>query len=186
MTLSKREKMIAVVTATVVGLLILNMYVIGPLMDAREELAAQELRLTREINDARALLKESREANRRWPELRKSGLTSDQSTAASSLLNAMESWSLSAGLPLSSMRPDRSNTVQGLHDLTYQATADGSMRAIVGFLYRAETAQMPARIRELQITSRTDGADDLSMQLRMSTIWEDAKSRENGKEKAQP
>ena len=189
MILSKRERTIAVVTATVIGLLVLYLYVISPLFDARAELATEEIKLNRELDNARKLIKASRDANKRWPELRKSGLSNEQSLAASSLLNAMESWSQSAALPLLSTRPDRSNANQGLRDLTYQTTADGTMRTIIGFLYRAETAKLPARIRELQLTARTDGADDIAMQLRISTLWEEAKAGKESTpvaEKGQP
>ena len=88
----------------------------------------------------------------------------------------MGSWSQQANLPLVSIRPDRPTDAHGLHEMTFQATADGSMRAVAAFLYRIETASVPVRVRELQIAPRTEGSDDLTVQLRISTLWEDRRT----------
>jgi hypothetical protein len=174
--LTKREQTIVVVSAACVGLLLLFWYVIEPLMDARDLLVTQRLALQTELDEGRRLIKTSRDVTKRWADLRAAGLSGDPSAAESTLHNSMQSWSASAGLSLVSIRPDRTVSAQGLRDLTFQTSADGSMRSIVGFLYRVETAKMPARIHELQIASRTDGADDLSMQLHISTLCEESRA----------
>ena len=44
------------------------------------------------------------------------------------------------------------------------------MRAVTGFLWRLENASFPVRVAELQIGTRKEGADDLSLQLRISAL----------------
>jgi Tfp pilus assembly protein PilO len=175
--LSKRERSIAILAGAVVLLLGLDTYVLSPLLASRDQLALQRETLRRELNEARHVMIRSRAANHRWKELRAAGLVADPSTTESGLLNAMRGWSQEAGLPLSSIRPDRVSASQGLNELTFQATANGSMQAIADFLYHVETAGgLPVRVHELQIASRAEGSDDLTLQLRISTLWEEAKA----------
>lgn len=68
--------------------------------------------------------------------------------------------------------PDRASENKDLIDLTFQATAEGSMHAIWNFIYRLETAPFPLRIREMQITTRTQSSDSLALDIRLSVIWE--------------
>jgi len=173
--LSKREKFVLLVSGAVIGVAALYVYVIEPLITSRDKLETQRLALQREVDDGRKLIARSRQDDKRWPTLRAAGLLGDASASGSQLLNELQASSQASGLPLISARPDRAASIQGLQDFTLQATADGSMRAMVSFLYRLETTQIPARIRELQIASRVEAADDLSMQLRISTLWEERK-----------
>ena len=52
-----------------------------------------------------------------------------------------------------------------------QAAGTGSMNAVSRFLWRVETAGIPLRVKEMQLGSRKEGADDLTVQLRLSTIY---------------
>jgi hypothetical protein len=45
------------------------------------------------------------------------------------------------------------------------------MEAVARLLWRMETTELPLRISEVQIGSRRDGADDLSLQLMASTLY---------------
>ena len=49
------------------------------------------------------------------------------------------------------------------------------MRSMAAFLQRVEASNLPVRVHELQIASRTENTDDLTLQMRVSTMWEDAK-----------
>jgi len=46
------------------------------------------------------------------------------------------------------------------------------MNAIARFLWRVETAGIPIRLKELQLGSRKEGTDDLTLQLRLSTLYQ--------------
>ncbi len=47
------------------------------------------------------------------------------------------------------------------------------MHEIAQFIYQVETARMPARIRELQMAAKNENTDNLQMQIRISTLWEE-------------
>lgn len=172
-SLSHREKMIVTVTAVVLGLFLLDHFIVRPFYESLDELSTQRQTLQGKLDDARQTLAASHSARRRWAQFRAGGLQTDASATENNFLNAIRSWSGESRLPLASIRPDRSWSNHGLQEMTFQAGANGTMGGISAFLYRVETTQLPIRIREIQIASRTEGKDDLSMQLRLSTVWED-------------
>lgn len=174
--MSKRERYILVVTFSVIAIFALDYFVFTPLSEAREQLTLQKEKLVKEASDAQKTISASRKADQRWRDYRAAGLSSDASATESALMAALRSWSQESNLPLLSIRPERVAASQGIHEITFQVTADGSMRAISRFLYRLETSQVPVRVHELQLSSRNEGSDNLSMQLRLSTLWDETRS----------
>jgi len=172
MMLSKRESYIALIAGSALTLLVLDQLVLTPLLHSKERLSVQHQTLLRERAEAQQLLRDSRIADRRWKDFHANGLTTDASNTESSLLNALRNWSQEAGLSVLATRPDRASGSRGLRDLTFQVSGEGSLRTVTTYLYRVETARLPVRIREIQLAARTEGTDDLALQLRLSTLWE--------------
>ena len=171
--LSKRERMIAIGVGVAVGLLALDYFVIEPISDARSKLSLEQASLNQQLAHANAIRVASAKAAKRWKDFRAAGLATDASTTESRLLNSIRSWAQESNLTLASIRPDRVTDDHGISELAFQATAEGSLRSVTDFLYKVQTAKMPVRIRELQIASRVEGNDDLTLQLHISTLWED-------------
>lgn len=171
MKMSGRERVIAIVTGVVLGLLLLDRFVVTPWFEARATLAS-ELDLRRDaVKRAEQTFTNQRRANRRWAELAGKTLHSDAPAAEGQLLNALRDWADDSGLALSAVRPDRGTAAHGFERITIRATGAGRMQQLASFLYNVETAAIPARLDELQITSRKPGTDDLALQLAVSTIY---------------
>lgn len=170
--MTKRERLIAMVAGAAAGILLLDRVLISPMLDSHALLAARHEILLKEMSDARRLIGESRTARRQFRQWYTEGLAGDASATESQLLDALRNWSQESRLTLSSIRPDRAGQTHGLNEITLQATGEGSMQTVARFLHRLEAADMPVRIRELQLASRTDATDDLTMQLRVSTLWD--------------
>ncbi|MEX0775580.1 MAG: GspMb/PilO family protein [Phycisphaeraceae bacterium] len=169
--LSKRERYIGWTAAAVVAVLLLDWLVLSPVLSSRERLAVLRQKLQKEQVTAQRLLADDSAATRRYRNLVAVSLPGDASAAESRLLNDLRTWSQQAGFKLSSIRPDRASAVNDLNELSFQATGEGSMHALARFLYMLRNAQMPLRVLELQVASRSDAADDLTVQLRISTLW---------------
>ena len=174
MSLNKREKTIAIVTGAVLGLLALDYLVITPFLDSREQLVTQREILERDLESAQQTILISRTARRRWGQFKTAGLQTDASATENNLLNEIRQWSQAAKLSLIALRPDRASSENDLQEMTFQVSAQGTMEAISAFVYHAETTQLPVRIREIQIVTRAEAKNDLSMQMRISTLWHDA------------
>lgn len=168
--LSKRERYIAIATAASVGLLVFDWYVLTPLMDYSGSLTQQKQQLVSELSAAARLMHTRTTLGRRWRTVRTTTVKHSQSEAEGQLLNAQRSWSQAAGLVLDAIKPERNEKLHDMQEVAFATTGSGTMRAATAFLYRLETAPIPLRIRELQLTSRTEGGDDLTLAVRVSTL----------------
>lgn len=160
------------VTAAALGVFLLDWAIVSPLLASRDELAGREAMLRDKIDDGYRLQRQSRLAARQLRQWHNESLPTDGSASERKLLSLLGEWARQEQLSLSSIRPDRGSQAHGLHEVTFQASGEGPMRAVARFLHRIESAPMPLRIREVQIASRSDGADDLTVQLRVSTLWD--------------
>lgn len=171
---TRRERLIAMALGLLLSLWALDQWFLEPILQARQE---TDRRLTRNENEqakANRLIAQGRSAQRTMNTLRQNGLFSDASLAENQMLSAIRQWAFRAGLKLSSIRPDRAVASLAMRELVLEVNAEGSMRSITDLIYRLETASFPLRIRELKISARTEDSDDLSLQLRVSTLWDES------------
>lgn len=178
MQLSKREKMIAMVVGVAAGAFVLDYFVLTPWTTSLDQIETETIKADKRMNQAQKTMTEASKARSKLRELRAAGLPLDPSMTESKLLNSIRGWAQESRLTLVSLRPDRTSSSKGLSALSFQATGSGSMQQITDFLYRIETAKMPVRVHEVQIASKTEGSDDLTLQVHMSSLWEEAKTAE--------
>ena len=171
MILSKRERLIIVLAASALAAVVLYYYVATPLLDYRDALEGQKQKAQTEMDRATALLAHKRQIDPKWREMIAAGLKRDPAEAESQILHAVQDWSNETGLKLASLKPERLPDKKSLQEISFQAVGTGSMDAIARFLWRIETAKVPIRVKELQLGARKEGTDDLTLQLRLSTLY---------------
>ncbi len=170
MILSKREKMIAYVTGAAVGLFALNYIAVEPLMAHRDELVKKVDAARTDLSKAKNTVDRGKKANKDWANMTKAGLGSDSSIAEAQAQNALNAFAGDARLSLTSNKPERTERAKQLNVITIRATAQGNLASIGRFLYRIQTSEIPMRVTDLQINSRKEGTDDLTLQIGVSTI----------------
>lgn len=171
--LSKREKWIAVVACAVLALLVTDWYVLTPLLEARDRVGIEHETKARELGEAAEALTQGRRSRAVWDEMVKGGLGVDPSDAESRMLNTLRAWSQETGLSISSIRPERVVKSNDLARIGFEATGNGTLRSVAQFMQRIESSSLPLRVHEMQVSSRSEGADDLTLRLRVSTICKD-------------
>jgi Tfp pilus assembly protein PilO len=171
---NRREQLIAWVAGLLVAMLVLDQLALTPLLDrlalADEALQAQQAQL----EQATRLFQNSTRARKRWKEMAGGTLRLDSSESQSRVLNSVRQWAQASGLTLTSLKPERAERQQDFQKITLRAAAHGSMAQVAMFLFSVEQASIPLRVTDVQITSRRDGMDDLSIKLGISTIHEPA------------
>jgi len=172
MFLSKRERFIIAATVIVVALLVLDRYVVSPLLECCDRAAALKESKLADIQRGQDLLARNREIGPKWREMIAGGLKRDPAEAESQILHAVGDWARDAGLKMSSVKPERMPDKRSLQEISFQAAGTGPMNAVARFLWRLETSKVPIRIKELQLGSRKEGTDDLTLQLRLSTLYQ--------------
>jgi hypothetical protein len=171
MVLSKRERYIVFGAALVLGGLALDRVVLGPLLEGWSATEVQRQALLAEMNRATATLRHSKELAPKWRAMVRSGIRDDPAEAESQALHAIRNWTEESGVALSLLKPDRLTERTRLPEISFQASCNGSMDSISKLLWRVRNATIPVRITELQLATRKEGTDDLSIQLRLSTVY---------------
>ena len=191
--LSKRERIISLVTGGVLGFLALDYVALSPLLDRRSRVEAAESTATVAHARAEQLIDNAPRMNARWKSMIDAGLKSEVTEAESQALRALHDWAQDAGLTLLSLQPDRVQRAGGsgaqqqqdksFQHVTLRASGTGSMRSVSRFLWRVQTAEIPLRVTDLQVNARKEGADDLLLNVAVSTL---VLSPEAPKKPAQP
>ena len=170
MVLSKRERYIVTVTLVSVAILVFDRLVLTPVQQRKTAMEDESQRVLGGLERARALFARKRQLSPKWRQMLDAGLKSDPAEAESQVLHAVRNWSQEAGLSLSSLRPERLAQKGELREITFQASGTGPMSAVAGFLWRLESSSLPVRATELQLGTRKEGTDDLTVQLRLSAV----------------
>ena len=171
MVFTKREKAIIAAMIAALCLLVLDSYVLTPLLSERAAVGANKALRVAKLNQARDLLERRRVLGPKWHGMLAGGLQRDPAGAESQLLRSLRDWSAAVGVRLSSLRPERSAEKSELPEIIVQAAGTGSMDAVSRLLWRVETAGIPVKVKMLQLGSRKDGTDNLSLHLKVSTLY---------------
>jgi len=170
MVFTKREKAIIAATIAALCLLVLDLYVLTPLLEKRAAAKESQARLVAELEQASSILERSRLLRPKWQRMLADGMQRDPAEAEAQLLRCLRDWADQAGVELSSLRPERSVEPSELPEVVVHSAGTGSMEAVSRLLWRVETAGIPVKIKMLQLGSRKDGTDDLSLHLKLSTL----------------
>jgi hypothetical protein len=174
MVMSKRERYIGIATIVVVGILALDRIVVTPLLDSKTRLDADLVSARDDMDAANRLMTTSRRMDRDWRAMigpRGERLKDNEAAAESQILNAIGEWAQSSGLSVSAVKRERAEKEKDFVRISYRATATGTMRQVGEFLWKIQTATVPVRIADIQVNSRKDGTDDLSVQIGIATIY---------------
>jgi hypothetical protein len=168
MVLSKRERLIALVTLVVVGIFVLNSFVIGPGWSRLQAAENQKLELRAQVIEAQNLFERRRVMERKkmpFDELR------SDAEAESRVVRALDTWAADTRLALTSVKPERGAGDKGLQEMTFVVAGRGRLDAVARFLYDVETAEMPIKVKDMQLGSASESGDSMSLQLTLSALY---------------
>jgi hypothetical protein len=169
MVLTKRERYVGIATVAVLSILVLDQFSFQPAKDRIDKLDADIARAQQEHLNAQQLFNSSRRANRDWKTIAGDAMTRDTGDPESRVLNSVREWAQDEGMRLPSVIPQPAQVEKGFNKTVFRATGSGNLSQVGRFLYRVQTASMPLRITDLQITSK-DGTDELSVNFGIATI----------------
>lgn len=170
MVLTKRERIILLITLLCVGLLVVSKYVVDPVQARLDEMEARRQQLQTDLEEARMLMSNRGALQRKWNALVADGLRND-AEAESKVLRNLGEWADQAGLALSSIKPDRVASDKGLQEMIFTVAGKGTLEAVSQFLWQIETAALPARIRDMQLGSGSESESTMSLQLHLSVLY---------------
>lgn len=172
MVVSKRERMIGIITVIVLAILVLDQFVFEKLLDAKDRLEGEKAVKAEELHKKTGKIRQAAEDRPRWNQMRNEGLLTDSSRTETQIYNNLNAWAREAGLnPPPALKSDRTEKEKDFYKLTLRATGNGGMSQISRFLWHIQTANIPVKITELTISSRKEGTDDLALTMSVATAY---------------
>ena len=184
MPISSRERVILSLAAIMVGVFLLDRLILTPAWQWRQDLADRRVVISHDLSDAAAMIDHHALFERQWKEMTRSSLSTTISDAEGIAYHAVRDWAQVAGLNLLAINPERVNDDSTLPIVVFRTTGTGPMRAVATFLKQLDETTIALHIEQLQIISRRDGQDDLTLELRLSTILDPTSSPSVGWEKS--
>jgi hypothetical protein len=168
--MSQRERYIVIGTVAVVALLGLDRLFLTPLLARMTDLDDKITAARAEVQHDEDLFTRSTQANRKWKEMTAGALKRDASTTESQLIDSVGQWAQDARMSVS-YKPERTEKKKEFIVVTYRATCNGSMSQLRTFLLHVQRATIPIRVTDLQISSRPEGTDNLTISMGISTAY---------------
>lgn len=170
MILSKREKYVAIGTATAIALLVIDSFIVEPFISELSAIQDGRAQAARQIVDAAATFSHQNKLKKIWADMQANGLKTQEAQADSQLYHALLDWAQQAGANTQVLKSDLPKKEGLFTVIGYRVTATGTMRSISRLLWDLETATIPIRVTDVRVTPQREGTDDLSLQVGVSTL----------------
>lgn len=171
MALTRREQKIMYLAVAAVAFLILNAYILDPILNKRAETHQTRLALQTQVDQSLATLDRKKKVQKRWAEMQQDGLGSDVQAAEAIVYRYLRESSDRARLELGSVQPDRLIAESQLGEIDFVLSATGSMQSVTQFLWSLETATIPLKIKSYQLGSKNETAQVMTIQAVLSTVY---------------
>ncbi len=170
MGLSKRERLIVLVTLLAVGALVADRFVRAPIANGLRELRVERQKSLAQVTKAKNLLQQKQQLEQKKAAL--FGSLRSDTEAESRVAKALDKWAEDARLTLTSVKPDRmTGGDKGLKEILFVIAGKGSLDAVSWFLYQVETSDLPIKVKHMQVGSTSEAGDTMSLELRLSTLY---------------
>jgi len=178
MALTGREQKIMYLALAAVVFLILNAYILDPILNKRDEIRQTRETLQAEVDKALTTLDRKKKLQERWAEMQDNGLGNDVQKAEAMVYRYLRDSSERARLEMGSIQPDRLSTQGQLGEIDFVLSATGSMQSVTQFLWSLETANIPLKIKSYQLGSKNETAQEMTIQAVLSTVYVKDQSQE--------
>jgi hypothetical protein len=175
MALSTRERNITLIVLIACAALILDRLAVEPYLATRRDLVEQRQKRRHDLDQANLTLRREAQYRRTIAQWSKS-IQSDPASAEAQLLHLVHDLEQQSGAGNASFQRVRSLDDHGYTSLTYHVSAAGNMASLATLLWRIETAGIPLRVEDVQITPRHEDGNELIVQFNLSTLAQSDKS----------
>lgn len=169
MILTKREQYIGFITVIVLIILALDRFLLTPYLENSDRLTSEKQNLIIELRKARGVLAQWKELSPVWEEMQ-SDKENYGKAGESGTLNSIRNWAEESNMTLSLLKPEGKNKRGKLDERIFQVVGTGSMSSISMFLWKVESVNRPIKIKDMQLAVRKEGADDLTLQVRIGEL----------------
>lgn len=171
MALTNRERLIMILAGAAVAILIADRYFLGPVLKKRSQTRQMKQTFQAEVEQAKAVLQRQKVIERRWNQMKDAGLSYKITDVEGGVFRHLEGTSQRSRFLLTSIQPERTSNEGRIGQVEFMVSGTGTLDAVTRFLWDIEMADVPVRIDSLQLGANDEDATQLSLQLKLSTVY---------------
>lgn len=174
MTSNRRQLLLKIAAAAVVGLYGLDTFVIEPAFDGWREQSTRIAALRTKVERGRQLREREKTIRERWAGMLRSNLPAEDSAAQYQAIQAFSRWGNAASqVNLTSLTPTPQWLVHEDGSQTYECrvAATGSQAALGRFIYEMESdPSLPVNLEECELVTRDPRGAQLTLTARLTFL----------------
>jgi len=170
MNISNRQQLLAIMAIAVIALWIGDKVVFSPLTGLWKDRVKQIDELRKSVNQGNLLLERERSIRNRWAGMRTNTLPNNTSAAENLVLKAFDRWSQESRISVTSIKPQWKHNADEYMTLECRVDAFGSLSTLTRFLYDVEKDPLALKVDAVEITTRDNEGQQLSLALQVSGL----------------
>ena len=166
-----RQRLLMILAGAAVLLLVLDSLVLTPLTKGWESRRAEIAKLQKNVTEGRSMIERASRTQAAWAEMQSQALPKEVATAEQDLISAFDRWGRAANIELGSIKPQwKRGTTPRFSQLECRVDATGSLATLTRFLYEVEKSPLALRVDSVELTSRDDNGQKLTLGLLVSGL----------------
>ncbi|MBI3416008.1 MAG: type 4a pilus biogenesis protein PilO [Verrucomicrobia bacterium] len=170
MNVNNRQKLLTILAAAVVVVWAGDNLVVEPLIKSWKGRKAEVIRLRRDISDGERTLSRGESIRQRWENMRTNTLPGEVSLAKTRMVEAFDRWSEGSQISITSIDPQEKRAADDYMTVECHVAAFGNLASVTRFLYELEKDPRAFKVETLQLGSRDNDGQQLTLSLQVSGL----------------
>ena len=170
MQIKDRQKLLTIVAIVAVALLAIDKIVLPPLEGLWKSRSARIADLRARVNEGTQLLRREQYVRARWSEMETNTLPNNASLAEQQLLSGFDRWSRESGVSVNSVMPQWKQDADDFKTLECRVDVSGNLNTLSRFLYNLERDPMAVKMQSVELSSRDNEGQQLTLGLQVSAL----------------
>jgi hypothetical protein len=168
---SNRQRLLIILAGAAVLLLVLDSLVLTPLTKGWQTRSAEIARLKKNVTEGRGIIERAERTRSVWAEMESQALPKDPAKAEQDLISAFDRWGRGTNVELGSIKPQwKRGTTNRFSQLECRVDATGTLATLSRFLFEVERSPLALRVDSVELTSRDDNGQKLTLGLLVSGL----------------
>lgn len=170
MKIENRQRALVIATLALLGVLVADRMVIGPLTRAWKARAERIATLRKEVADGTMLLQREKSLRARWSQMQTNTLPNNSSLAEQQLLKAVDAWAQESRVSVTGITPQWKRDADEYLTLECQVDASGDLGTLSRFLYDVEKSPLAVKLQSVELTARDTAGQEMALAVRLSGL----------------
>lgn len=170
MKIKNRQQFLVVLTIAALALLVGVNFIFSPLAGWWSARSQQIKELRTQVKDGNNLIKREAGIRSRWDGMRMNALPANTSLAEQQLLKAVDNWSRSSGVEITSIMPQWKNDSTNYMTLTCRVETSGDLGTLSQFLYDLEKGPMALRLDSVELGLHANNNQQMTLGLELNGL----------------